>query len=281
MSLFHGLIHRLNVRIRGERYVREQAEELRFHLELDAMHHRRDATTEAEAGHVARRRLGNLSMLREELRRAAGFEPFDRIRREFAYASRTLRRSPVFTLIVVLTLAIGIGANTAVIGVIDTAFLRRLPVPSPERIVAIYSGDTRSGNRTRAMGWNSFPDYLELRGHVDGVDDIAAYAMTTLKLGDTLSGAEAWSAMVSANYFTMLGIHAAHGRLILPDEDQPAHAHPVVVISDALWRSRFGGDEHIVGQHMDIGGGRFTIIGVTPAGFTGTHPEGRTDLWLP
>ena len=268
---------------------RDVDEELTFHFEERTAALVASGLTEEEAVRQTEAEFGDRNAVRQTLleineraaRRFRLSQLIERLTQDIAYAFRTLRRSPVFTLVVVLTLAIGIGANTAVIGVIDTAFLRKLPVPSPERVVIVFSGDTRFGNRARASGSNSFPDYLDLRGHVDGVDDLAAYGMSSLKLGDTLSGTEAWSALVSANYFSVLGIHAAHGRLILPDEDQPAGAHPVVVISDALWRSRFGADERIVGQQLVIGGGRFVIIGVTPPGFTGTHPEGRTDLWLP
>ena len=203
------------------------------------------------------------------------------VRQDLEYAWRGLRRSPAFALIVTLTLATGIGANAAVISVIDTAFFRKLPVPNPERVVVISSGDTRDGARRGGISMSSFPDYLDLRGRVQGVTGLAAYAMTSLKLGDELAGTEVWGALVTATYFDLLGAHPARGRFLAADEDQPQGAHPVVVISHALWKSRFDLDEHIVGRQLTIGFARFTIIGVAPAGFNGTQAEGRTDLWLP
>ena len=205
----------------------------------------------------------------------------ENLNRDLLHAWRALRRSPSFAIVVALTLAIGIGANAAIIGIIDGIFLRKLPVPQPERVFGISSGDVHDPRRRPAVGGNSFPDYTDIRGRVDGVDGLAAYSMQWLPLGDSLAGTSLWSALVSGNYFSVLGIHAARGRLIMSDEEQPRGAHPVAVISDALWKSRFGADDHIVGHQLAIGTGRFTIIGVAPPGFTGTHPEGRTDLWIP
>jgi predicted permease len=200
---------------------------------------------------------------------------------DLAYAWRTLRRSPLFALAVTLTLAVGIGANATVLGVIDRAFLRELPVPHPERVLLISSGDTRAGAQRRSIAPSSFPDYLDLRSRVEGVSGLAAFAPRSLTLGGDLAGREVWGALVTANYFELLGARAERGRWIAPDEDQPRGAHPVVVISHTLWQTRFGGDEHIVGRELAIGDGRFAIIGVAPPGFTGVLGEPRTDLWLP
>jgi predicted permease len=203
------------------------------------------------------------------------------VRQDLAYAWRGLRQSPGYALIVTLTLAIGIGANAAIISVIDTAFFRKLPVPDPERLVLISSRDVRDRARRSGIEPSSFPDYRDLSTRVEGLDGVTAYAMAALRLGDALAGTEAWSALVAANYFSVLGVRPTRGRFIAPDEDQPQGAHPVVVISDAIWKSRFARDEHVVGRQLAIGSGRFTIIGVAPVGFTGVHGEGRTDLWLP
>lgn len=200
---------------------------------------------------------------------------------DLAHGWRALRRSPAFTLAVTLTLAVGIGANAAVIGVVDRAFFRALPVPHPERVILISSGDTRAGAQRRSIAPSSFPDYFDLRSRVQGVSGLAAFAPRSLTLGGDLAGREVWGALVTANYFELLGARAERGRWIAPDEDQPRGAHPVVVISHTLWQRRFGGEEHVVGKELAIGDGRFTIIGVAPAGFTGVLGEPRTDLWLP
>ena len=206
---------------------------------------------------------------------------FDHLRRDLSYAWRGLRRSPTFSVVVAVTLAIGIGANAAVLGIIDTAFLRKLPVPEPERVIGVLSGDTRDGARRPRPGLSSFADYRDLRAPTHGAVELAAYAMHYLQLGDEFAGSAVWSALVSADYFQVLRVHAQKGRVFGPDEEEPRGAHPVAVISDVLWRTRFGSEERAVGRQLTIGNTRFTIIGVAPKGFTGTHGEGRTDLWIP
>jgi predicted permease len=266
---------------RPQRPETDFAEEIASHLQLEADRLERQGMSAADARSAARREFGNVTVWKERFHESRRILVADNLARDLLHAWRSLRRSPSFAIVVALTLAIGIGANAAVISIIDTAFLRKLPVPAPERIFAIFSGDVHNRARRPAIGWNSFPDYLDLRTRIQGADGLAAYSMRELPLGDTLAGTHLWSALVSGNYFPVLGVRAARGRFIRPDEEEPRGAHPVVVISDALWRSRFAGDEHVIGRQLAIGTGRFTIIGIAPPGFTGTHPEGRTDLWLP
>ncbi len=201
---------------------------------------------------------------------------------DLAYAWRALRRSPLFALIVTVTLAVGIGANSAVLSVIDRAFLRKLPVPDPARIVLVASGDLREGRSSRDVSPSSFPDYLDLRGRLPAASGLAAFAETELLAGDDVLGTISGGGdLVTGNYFQVLGARAERGRLIASDEDQPPGAHPVVVISHELWKSRLGGDEHVVGRGLTIGKVRFTIIGVAPPGFTGVLGNRRIDFWLP
>jgi predicted permease len=257
------------------------ADEIASHLQLEADQLERDGASPSDAKASAQRAFGNVGGWNEWFYEARRILVIENLLRDLRYAWRGLRRSPSFSIVVALTLAIGIGANAAIIGIIDTAFFRKLPVATPERVFGIFSNDVHVPGRRSVVGWNSFPDYLDLRTRLQGVDGLVAYSMQWLPLGDSLTGASVWSAMVSGNYFSVLGVHAARGRVILPDEEEPRGAHPVVVISDAMWNNRFARDEHVVGRQLTIGTGRFTIIGVTAPGFTGTHPEGRTDVWMP
>jgi predicted permease len=257
------------------------ADEIESHLQIEADQLQRAGLSPEEARHTARRTFGNIGAWKERFREARRIQFIDNLSRDLRYAWRGLRRSPSFAIVVAFTLAIGIGANAAVISVIDNVFLRKLPVPAPERVFGIFSGDVHNPGRRQVVGWNSFPDYRDLRTRLQGVDGLVAYSMWSLPLGDSLTGTSVFSALVSGNYFSVLGIHAARGRLIMPDEEEPRGAHPVIVISDALWQSRFARDENVVGRKLAIGMAIFTIIGVAPPGFTGTHPEGRTDIWMP
>lgn len=206
----------------------------------------------------------------------------DQLAQDVAYAARGLKRAPMFSVIVAVTLSLGIGANAAVIGAIDTLFFRKLPVPEAERIVAIYKIDRRDrGRADLAAGWGSVPLFHDLRTRLAGLEGLALYGMQTFSVGDELAGGETWGAFVSGNYFTLLGITPQRGRLIRPDEEEPEGEHPVVVISDFLWRTKFDANARVLGRTIPIGKGTFTIIGVAPPGFTGLHSEGRTNLWLP
>jgi predicted permease len=250
-------------------------EEMAFHLGQLTARYQREGLPPEEARRRATIDFGGLSRHQEAARDNLRSRIVEDALRDLKYGWRGLWRTPTFSIVVILMLAIGIGANGAVISIIDAAFFRKLPVPNPERIVSIRSTDWRHGNR------NSFPDYRDLRARIPGVEGLAAYTMQTLPLGDTLAGSSAWSALVSGNYFATLGVRPARGRFVDSTEEEPHGAHLVVVISDAFWRSRYAGNERAVGQQLAIGRAHFTIIGVTPPGFTGIHPEGRTDLWLP
>jgi putative ABC transport system permease protein len=201
--------------------------------------------------------------------------------RELAAAWRSLRRSPTYLIVVVVTIAIGIGANASVLGIIDIAYFRNLPVPHPETVVRVQCGDTAAIRRGSAASRCSFPEWRELSTRVRGLDGLAAYAMAELKLGGDLAGLEPYGAFVTGNYFGVLDVSPQRGRFIAPDEAMEGDPRPVAVISDVLWHSVFGADDQVVGRHVIIGTSEFTIIGVTAPGFSGVHPEGRTDVWLP
>lgn len=257
------------------------ADEVAAHLQLEADQLEREGMPADDARFAARREFGNVTAWKERVRESRRILAFDNVARDARYGWRGLRQSKTFTIAVALTLAIGIGANGAVLSVIDAAYLRKLPVPAPERIFRVLSGDVHSRVQRASVEWHSFPDYLDFRSRVAGTEGLAAYNMQMLPLGDSLAGTSVWSALVSGNYFRVLGVRPVRGRFIRDDEEEPRGAHPVVVISYTMWKSRFAGDEQIIGRQLVLGTARFTVIGVAPAGFTGVHPEGRTDLWLP
>jgi predicted permease len=206
----------------------------------------------------------------------------DALARDIGAASRRLKRSPVFTAVVVFTLALGIGANAAVLGVIDAMFYRKLPVPHPERVVAVYSGKKRDAARAVSIsGFSAFSDFAKLQPRIAGVTGLAAYGMGGVNAPELFADTYTWTAFVTGTYFNVLDVRAQTGRTIVANDDDSSAVRPVAVISDYLWRTKFDADVGVLGRQVRIGKTDFTIIGVAPRGFTGVHPEGRTNLWIP
>ena len=192
------------------------------------------------------------------------------------YGLRVLRASPGFAAVAVLSLALGIGANTSIFSVVNAALLRPLPVVEPDRLVFVFSGST-----TDPWSTSSYPDYLDYRAKNEVFSDLLTYSDITLSARvedqtDLMSGS-----IVSGNFFDVLGLRAALGRTFTPDEDRTPNTHPVAVISHSLWQQRFGGDQGVIGRQLALNGHAFTIIGVTPAGFKGPEVLEDNDIYIP
>lgn len=204
----------------------------------------------------------------------------DTLRQDLRFAFRQLRRSPGFAAAATLTLALGIGANTAIFSIADAALLRKPPVVQPDRLAAVYTTCRRGAPRCSS----SYPDYLDYRARASRLSDLAAYTWFTASLG---AGAGSESPdlvtvqLVSGNYFSLLGVLPGRGRLIRPDDDRRDGARRVAVLSRALWRSRFGSDPDVVGRTIDVDGSSFRVVGIAPAGFTGLQLQGGPDLYVP
>ncbi len=197
--------------------------------------------------------------------------------RDVRYALRQLARSPGFTAVAVLTLSIGIGANTAIFSVVNDLLLRPpAHVVEPERIVSIWTSDF-SGP---PYGTSSYPDYEAFREQRDVMADVAAFGLVAGNLVEAEETVRLKIEQVTPNYFDVLGVRAAQGRLLVPGEaDERA---PVVVLGHALWRNRFGADPAVVGRTVRINSGTFTIVGVAPEGFEGGQRAfGGVDAWVP
>ncbi len=201
----------------------------------------------------------------------------DSLIQDLRYALRQLRRSPGFAAAAILTLALGIGANTAIFGVFDAAILESPPVVEPERLVAVYTtcrdGDPRCSS--------SYPDYVDYRDRSGTIDDLAAYTWTTASLGSQEDARLALVQPSTGNYFRLLGVRPGLGRLLGPDDDRRGAARRVAVLSHDLWREAFGGDTAAVGRTIRLNSASFEVVGVTPEGFQGLHLDGGPDLWIP
>src|SRR5215208_1008130 len=178
------------------------------------------------------------------------------------YAARTLARQPGFASVAVLTLALGIGANTAIFSVIDAALLRSLPYREPGRLVHLWETKRSRDFEQREA---SYPDLLDWRAQGGEVfEGLAGYRPQPVTLTDAGEAARARGAGVTSNFFDLLGVAAAAGRTFVEGEDGP-EARPVAVLGHGLWRRRFGGDPAVVGRQVTLDGQAFTVVGVLPA----------------
>jgi predicted permease len=198
---------------------------------------------------------------------------------DLRYAARVLRKSPGFTAVVVLSLALGIGANTAIFSIVNAYVLRPMPVAKPNRVVAVYFTAPRLGTEMEGL---SYPDLLDYRKQDTGLTDIMG--STGIPLSMT-AGAEPeliWGEIVTGNYFSGLGVHPVVGRGFLPEEDRVPGQKPVCVLNYNFWRRRFQGDPNIVGRTIKINDHPLTVVGVAPHGFIGTQLFNFVpDVWVP
>ena len=259
-------------------------EELRFHLEMETEANRRRGMTPKAAELAARREFGGVQQTKEVYRDGRGLPMLELLVKDLLYGVRTLRRSPGFTAIAVLSLALGIGANTAIFSLINAVMLRSLPVRSPRELVSI--GDT-----SRPGGMSFGPVYLELSSYpvYQRVRERNTVFSGLLASGraDGLSaridggGEESVRGrMVSANFFDVLGVGALLGRTFGPGDDHPG-ADPAIVISHDYWVQRFARDPAILGRRIKLNGVAAAIVGVAQSGFQGETVGGMTDVWLP
>jgi predicted permease len=272
-SFASALVHRSHLRD-------EIDEELQAHIQDRANHLERSGLSREEAERQARLEFGGYQKFREECREARGTQFIESLLQDIRYAFRMLRKSPGFTAVAVLTLALGIGANTAIFSVVNGVLLRPLPYPNSNRLAQVWS----TNPHTNPWGdWVSYPDFVDWRAQNKVFEGLLAYRtwLTNITGGDHPDAVLA--VLASSNLFSVLRSQPLLGRSFLPGEDKPGHNF-VVVLSDALWRSRFGADPHLVGKAVAINSESYTVIGIMPPGFRFPLdlPKGLVpSVWLP
>ena len=200
----------------------------------------------------------------------------DNILVDVKHAVRSLRRSPGFAAVAILALAVGIGGNTAVFSVIDATRVQALPYPDPQRLVYLIGNVQRAIVERRGA---SYPDFLDWRAQVTRFEDLAAFDGQLMTLAGTEESERIDTEFVSASYFALLGVTPAIGRTFRADEDDIAKPSTVVVLSDGLWKRRFGSDPSIIGRPITLNGQPFTVLGVMAPGFTGVSDVAQ--MWIP
>ena len=273
-----SLLSRLAGLLKIHRLERDVEDELRAHIEMRAQDNLAAGMSPEEARYDAQRRFGNSTLVKEATRAMDVVGWIETTGQNLRYAARMLRRTPGFTLVAILTLALGIGANVAIFTVVHAVLLEPLPFPHPEELVRVYDDLRTSNTHDVEM---SVPELWDLRDKSGVFQDICATlpADANITGGDHPERAEAL--ITNANYFTILGVHAELGRTYVPADALPGFSEPLV-ISDAYWRRAFGADPKVLGTKIRLDGDLYTVAGVMPPGFR--HP-GRTlgadvDLWV-
>jgi predicted permease len=196
---------------------------------------------------------------------------------DIRFGLRQLFKRPIFTALAIISMALGIGANTAIFSLVDTVLLRPLPVREPSKLIAV-DGTLPNGTDFTLQSFLNYKDYRERSRSFEG---LLAYRFVVASLSHNGVNERAWGFTVSGNYFDVLGVKPVLGRAFLPEEDQTPDSHPVVVLSNACWKKRFGGDPSIVGRTVSLNNRTFIIIGVAPEGFVGTEVAYAPEFWAP
>jgi predicted permease len=251
-------------------------EEARVHLEMLTERFIARGAAPADAQYAARRQFGRVTRVKEDLRERRALPGLDAIARDLRHAIRQLRRTPWFTCTAAVTLALGIGASTAVFAVLDTVVLRPLPYPDSDRLMAFRSMDRRGTPHPTSL---SYPNFFDFRSGTRVFEHLVCYRDARFTLTDTMPAIQVSGEIVSWDLFPMLGVQPALGRGFLREEERPG-TH-VAVLAHSLWQRRFGGDPQIVGKRVRINGNPFTIVGVAPAGFQFPADSPPPQLWTP
>jgi predicted permease len=259
----------------------EMDDEIRSHLRLLTERFIANGSSPKDAAAAARRQFGNAALLEEDRREQQTFRPMENLWRDVRYGARQLRRNPLFATIAVLTLALGIGANTAVFTLLDQLVLRLLPVRDPARLVMIWPAGPNLGN-TEGPRPVSYPMYQDFQRKAEALESVicqydAAESVTIDGSTERLN-----TEAVSGNYFEALGVAPALGRVFSPEmDDRVYRGHPVVVLSHRFWAERFGGDPRVLGKKILVNNYPMEIVGVSAAGFAGLDPSSSPHIRIP
>ncbi len=274
--MWQDIVQRLRALAFRRRMDEELKEELDFHIAMQARKNRRSDLDPGEAERQARLKFGSVVNATEECREERGIAFIEVLIKDVHFALRILRKSPGFTAVAVATLALGIGANAVVFGVLNALVLRPLNVPHAE---SLYGIDRESGSSK--IGYQSYPDYVDLRDRNRSFESLAAYNITEAALDAGETPSPSWVFEVSGNYFDALGIQPHLGRVFHGSDERGPNSAPYVVLGYGYWHSRFHDDPSVVGRIVQVNKHPFTIVGVAPPEFHGTLMFFSPDFFVP
>jgi predicted permease len=273
-SVTSKFLSHLKTLFRRGRLKDDVSEELQFHLQNQIEKNIAAGMTPEEARYAALRSFGGVDQIKEQCRDVRPLRFGDEFCQDARYAWRMLRKSPGFTTVAVLTLALGIGTTTAVFGLVDSVLLRMLPVKDPEQLVVFAN----------VGGLNtpfSYPHYRQLRDQSQSFEGVIAFESTELDSAIDGKPERVQGQFVSGNYFSVLGVGTALGRPLADEDDRVPGGHPVAVISAGYWQRRFGGDPSALGKTITLQSYPFTIVGVLPREFFGLEVGNSPDITVP
>ncbi len=265
----------LNALFRRGRFEEDMTDELRFHIDAYADDLERSGVPRAEARRRARLEFGGVEGIREDCRQARGLRLLDELRQDLRYAGRLMAKTPGFTVAAIVSLALGIGANTAIFSVMDALLLKTLPLTEPERLSFLAHGRARTSTSSNYL---LLERYRNLTKQFSG---LTAFNVTGMKVSAPGGIELVMGQFASGNYHALLGVPFVLGRGFAAESDRPTDGSFIAVISESYWQRRFGGRDDVLGETLVVNGRTVSIVGVTAAGFSGLVPGMRVDITLP
>jgi predicted permease len=274
MRFLRRFLKRLANFTTGDAQDERLSEEIAEHIALETAENLRAGLSPIEARRQAMLKFGGVGAMKQDYQAERGLPFIENLMRDLRFALRVLSKSPGFTMVAVLTLALGIGANATVFSVMNALILRPLNVPEAESLYQVFRGKEKAGNQ-------SFPDYLDLRDQNRSFDDLVGYGATVAGLDTGANPSSAWVVMVSGNYFDGLRLQPYLGRLFHPSDEHGVNSAPYIVLTHAYWHAHFQDDPGVVGRVVQVNRRPFTIVGVAPPEFHGTLVFFSPDFFVP
>lgn len=283
---FDDLLRRTRMLFQGSRFQQELDEEMRTHRELREQEYLDRGSCPEAAHREANRRFGNPATLQEKSYQSWGWSWLASLMQDVRYGVRSMFRSPALTIVALLSLALGIGANTAIFSFIDTLMLRSLPVKDPAQLMFFgREGESGITDDIASTTLYSYPFFREMQKRNSVFSDVAVLLSMLDTIHGTIEGQDAMQPMrvqlVSGSYFPTLGVQAIQGRTLTEADDTTEGDHPVVVVSYAWWKRALASDPAVLDRKLILGTTKFDIVGVAPPEFFGTSVGEAPDMWVP
>jgi predicted permease len=285
-STFREFLRRIGMLLHRERFAKELEDEMQLHLELRRQQQEESGVAPKDARAAAYRRFGNPTLVRERSYTEWGWSWLEGLLQDLLYGLRAMLRSPGITIVALLSLALGIGANTAIFSLMDAVMLRSLPVKNPQQLVML--GEAHATGITDSFGVTelySYPFYRQLQKRNQVFSDTAAVLSMRSDVHGFVSGRTTAEPMhvqlVSGNYFATLGVEPMMGRLLIDQDDRVESAGPIAVVSYGWWQKALGGDPRVLNRTLKIADTTYSIVGVAPPEFFGTTVGESLDIWVP